>query len=107
MIRVAVAGLYTGIVEDGLRLHAWREPQLLALESQLKETDLLWPVIEAFREERAATTRTFETTPPRQLMKLFGYHSSPTSWPEVVENSIFNGMLNCMPRGWYYQNMAA
>jgi hypothetical protein len=104
---VVVAGLYTEIVEDGLRLHAWREPQLVAIERQLKDTDLLWPVMEAFREERAATIRTFETTPPRQLVKLFAYRPSPTSWRELVENSIFKGMLVCMPRGWFYQNMAA
>jgi hypothetical protein len=96
MINVAVIGLYTGIVEDGLRLHAWREPQLLAIEQQLQNTDLLAPVVEAFREERAATCRTFETTRRSELVKLFNF-----------ENPVSRLALAFVPRGWFYQNMAA
>ncbi len=95
MINVAVTGLYAGIVQDGLRLHAWREPQLLALERQLKDTDLLGPVVEAFKEERAATCRTFEITPRRELVKLFNFDRL---LPRLA--------VTCMPRGWFYQNMA-
>jgi hypothetical protein len=107
MINVAVAGLYVGIVEDGLRLHAWREPQLVAIERQLHDTDLLAPVVEAFREERAGIIRTFETTRPGELVKLFDYGSSPRSWREGLDASSFKLILTCMPRGWFHQNMAA
>ncbi len=95
MIDVAIAGLYAGIVEDGVRLHAWREPQLLAIERQLRQTDLLAPVVEAFREERAATCRTVEITPRRELVKLF----SPG-------DALSKLALRCAPLGWFYQNMA-
>jgi hypothetical protein len=96
MINVAVAGLYTGIVEDGLRLHAWREPQLLAIERQLSLTELLSPVVNAFNEELAAVCRTFETTKRPELIKLFSFGSSMSEW-----------VLAWMPRGWFYQNMTA
>jgi hypothetical protein len=95
MINVAVIGLYANIVEDGLRLHAWREPQLLAIEQQLQTTDLLAPVVEAFREERAATCRTFETIKRSELVKLFNLDSSAAKLA-----------LMSMPRGWFFQNMA-
>ena len=94
MIDVAVSGLYADTFEDGLRLHAWREPQLMAIERQLKETDLFTPVLEAFREERAGTSRTFETTSRRELLKLF----NPDPMSKLA--------LTWMPRGWFYQNMA-
>jgi hypothetical protein len=95
MIHVAVEGLFAGIVEDGLRLHAWHEPQLLEIEQQLKKTDLLGPVVEAFREERAATSRTFETTRRSELVKLFAFEGPSKK------------VITFMPRGWFYQNMAA
>ena len=38
MINVAIAGLYVKTIADGLREHAWQEPQLAALQEQLKES---------------------------------------------------------------------
>ena len=95
MIHVAIQGLYAGIIRQGLELHAWREPQLPALEQQLKETDLVAPVAEAFREERAATSRTFESTKRSELINLFAFEG------------LTKVVLRWMPRGWFYQNMAA
>ncbi len=96
MIYTAVVGLYTSVVEDGLRLHAWREPQLLAIERQLATTDLLGPLVEAFREERAATCRTIENTTSAELAKLFD---------TGLGQRLFTLTLTWMPRGWLYQNM--
>lgn len=96
MINVAVIGLYADIVEEGLRLHAWREPQLLAIERQLEDTDLLAPVVEAFQQERAGTCRTFEITKRGELVKLFN-----------VGGSMSKLVLRWMPKGWFFQNMAA
>lgn len=95
MINVAVIGLYVDIVEEGLRLHAWSEPQLLAIGRQLEDTDLLPQVVEAFEQERAGTCRTFEITKRGELVKLFN-----------VGGSMSKFALTCMPRGWFYQNMA-
>ena len=38
-------------IGEGLRLHAWREPQLAALQEQLKTVDVLPPVKEALMLE--------------------------------------------------------
>ena len=93
MINVAVVGLYAETIADGLRLHAWREPQLLALERQLQQTDLLAPVVQAFGEEWAAHLRTIEGTTRNELVKLIGA-SGPTPT-----------LLGWIPRGWLYQNL--
>jgi hypothetical protein len=106
MINVAVTGLYVGVVQDGLRLHAWHEPQLLAIERQLHEADLLAPVVEAFREERAATCRTFETTKPSEMVKLFDFGTAGRSWRDRFGDTAFKLIVRWMPRGWFYQNMA-
>src|SRR6185295_14800058 len=45
MINVAVTGLYANAIADGLRMHAWREPQLIELERQLGEINLT-PILE-------------------------------------------------------------
>jgi hypothetical protein len=105
MIDVAVIGLYASIIHDGLRLHAWREPQLLALQAQLAETDLLAIVQEAFREERAGVTRTFEVSSRRDLARLFEGGADPRGLREKLERSGFLLALTCAPRGWFYQNM--
>ena len=41
MIHETVTAIYTGVIADGLRSHAWREPQLAALQEQLKEINFL------------------------------------------------------------------
>ena len=40
MINVAVTGLYAETIADGFRLHAWQEPQMVALQKQLKQINL-------------------------------------------------------------------
>ncbi len=105
VIETAVTGLYVGIVQDGLRLHAWREPQLLAIERQLKDTDLLSPLVDAFRAERAASCRTFEITKTRELARLYSLERFPRDLGDGSRN-LQTLLLTWMPRGWYYQNMA-
>ncbi len=51
MINVAVTGLYTATIADGIRLHAWREPQLAALEAQLAKINLVPDLVDALKEE--------------------------------------------------------
>jgi hypothetical protein len=98
MINVAVIGLYVDIVEEGLRLRAWREPQLLAIGRQLEDTDLLPQVVQAFEQERAGTCHTFEITKRGELLKLFNAFNAV--------DSVSKFALTWMPRGWFYQNMA-
>jgi hypothetical protein len=102
MIEVAVTGLYTSVVEDGLRLRAWHEPELAAIERQLKDADLLESLVKALQAEQAGTTRTIEITRPGELARLFSL-GSPGNLRQLMSSL---GLL-AMPRGWFYQNMVA
>jgi hypothetical protein len=106
MINVAINGLYTQVIADGLRLHAWREPELAAMQKQLTDIRLLPLVRAAFVAERAATCRTLETTSPMELKKLLNLgDASRGVWGRLKNpTSLF---ITFAPRGWIYQNMCA
>jgi hypothetical protein len=106
MINAAVRGLFATTIGDGLRWRAWREPDLAALQAQLKLINVLLPLKQAFEKERVGTTYTMENTPSVKLLELF--MGSPSdgkkaSWT-VSKCSILGGFL---PRGWLYQNMVS
>jgi hypothetical protein len=87
------------VIADGLRWHSWTEPQLLALQAQLKEINLPALVNESLRDEPASSTRTIETLSSTKLKRLFSKHS----WSNSEFRMFF--VLNLMPRGWLYQNI--
>jgi hypothetical protein len=89
MINTAIRGLYATQVSEGVRLKAWREPQLAALEEQLKTVQILPPVKQAFDMERMQTCNTLDR--------------NTNTWT-TPGNSAFRGVF---PRGWGYQKMAA
>jgi hypothetical protein len=103
MINAAVFGLYKETLADGLKWYAWREPQLAALEEQLKTINILLPLQQSFEKERAATCHTLEYTPSVKLLELFMeiQPARQTRWT-TLKSSILGGLL---PRGWLYQNM--
>jgi hypothetical protein len=89
MIYNVVCGTEANLIESGLRLHAWQEPQLRALQAQLEATDVLSLVVAAFRSHWAATCRIYETTSPGELAKM-------------------DRMLGrWIPHGWLYQSLVA
>ena len=104
MIDVAISGLYTGVIADGLRLQAWREPELATIQKQLTDINLLPLVRAAFVAERAATCRTFETTSRTELKKLFFVGREPLGLWERLKNPTYL-LIGFAPRGWMYQNM--
>ncbi len=81
MINVAVTGLYVDTIAEGMRTHAWQEPQLTALQEQLKEINFfkeinLNPfVFGALQEEPAGLCRDAQILP---IMKLYRTKSVPT-----------------------------
>ena len=83
MINVAVTGLYVETVADGMRLEAWNESQLVALQKQLNEINLPPFVAEAFHEEQVGSCRIIEIYVLNKKNPKFPY------WP----------------RGWIYQNL--
>jgi len=103
MIDGAVRGLYASQIADGLRLHAWREPQLAALEEQLKSANVLAPLQQSFQHEPVGDCRLLETTPATPLLRLFAqsYPSVKINGWRELKVSVQGALL---PRGWIYQN---
>jgi len=98
MINVAVTGLYADMIADGLRKHAWREPQLAALEQQLGEIHLETFIAETFVDEPMFTLRTLETSSRADLVKLFIEWSGDSKKSTLL-------LLKYAPQGWLYQYM--
>jgi hypothetical protein len=97
MINVAVAGLYTDTVSEGLRQHAWQEPQLVELQKQFAEVNLTPFVLEALRTEPVSTCREIEIAPRAKLIGMFD------PGDRAKQTDKFRWWL--WPRGWIYQNM--
>jgi hypothetical protein len=101
MINVAVVGLYTDVIGEGFKLHAWQEPQLIALEKQLGDIRLAPLVAQAFRHTEVSSSTTLERSSRNALIKLFLNPGSDRSW---LQNRVAL-FLTYAPRGWFYQNM--
>jgi hypothetical protein len=113
MINVAITGLYVGTIQEGFRLHAWQEPQMAALQAQLKAINLPPLVLAALKTGQASSIHTFETTPAQKLADLFQMvtvvsHDHKTKSGDTFWRRLQNPMylfLELVPRGWLYQNM--
>jgi hypothetical protein len=94
MINVAVVGLYVDTIADGFRLHAWQEPQLIALQKQLGQINLALFLKESFHEEEVSACRTFQTA-----MAQFEIEPvpNPTLWQKIKYAKTSNFM-----RGFFY-----
>jgi hypothetical protein len=88
MVNQAVRGLYAAQVGEGLRLHAWREPQLTLLQEQLKTINVLGPVKEAFTAQAAIIYRALESVPSAGM----------------VRRTVLAGLY---PPGWGFRHVAA
>lgn len=96
MINVAVVGLYANTIEEGFQRNIWQEPQLVALQKQLSDTDLLPWVFEAFQTEPAAVCYSAQIVPPAEWANLGTDHKA--TWKSRL-------LWWFWPRGWTYQNM--
>ena len=109
MINVAVTGLYANTIADGMRMRAWHEPQLAAIQKQLEEVNLPPLVRLALQSEPAAVCRSIETLGFGRLMQAVSNpRHKPSLW-ERIWNWIKGLDMNIYalaPRGWLYQNMA-
>ncbi len=106
MINVAVRGIYADAIADGMRLHAWHEPQLAALEEQLKQINLLPPVRQSVEMERVGHCYYLETEVSARMgyeLFKFSYSDKTGSWTDLKDSVI--GRL--IPRGWVYHNIVA
>jgi len=106
MIEGAITGLYVEVIHDGLRLGAWREPQLSALQAQLEKIHLGPLLVAGLSSERAAICRTIESASPSEFASAFASDRTPRNrWEELNRPGFF--VLTFAPRGWRYQSMAA
>jgi hypothetical protein len=104
MIQVAIGGCYTSVVADGLRLQAWREPQLATLQRQLSEVHLLSAFVKSLHTEGAAGSRTLETAMSSKLADLYQFGRNDVSLLDRLKSGSLP--MNLGPRGWLYQNRA-
>lgn len=114
MVDAAITGIYLGVVEDGLRLGAWREPQLAAISEQLRGLDFLGLFVESTKLEGAASCRFLETAAAAKLAKALAQSGKMVAVAQTGKGGSVGGgggllalALRCAPRGWFYQNMAA
>ncbi len=109
MFDVALTGIYSRVVADGLRLHAWHEPQLSKLQQQLQEIDLLPSLVNALELERAKWCRFFETATPAQCETRFSQCTYPpgpisTNLLQQLQDPVYL-LFTFAPRDWIYRNM--
>jgi hypothetical protein len=100
MVEVATTGIYAKTVADGLKLHAWREPDLKVLQQQLAEIDSLPPLADALRAERAAAIGIIEVAMADRRNNKEGA-SGKRAGGRLPEIKFFG-----MPGGWLLQNYA-
>jgi hypothetical protein len=112
MINVAISGLYISTIADGFKPHGWQEPQLAALQEQLKAVNLPPFLVAAFKTELAASTHTFETTPAPKIADLFSMVNVITDNRKAKAVTFWRRLHNPMylflklaPSGWWYQNL--
>jgi hypothetical protein len=103
MIEVAVTGLYTKVVHDGLDLNGWRDAELLRIQNQLAGIDLPQLLARTFDCERVAACELLEKSTPAERAKIFGYRSR-NLWEKLSHPEDL--LLELAPQGWFYQNMA-
>jgi hypothetical protein len=88
MVNQAVREVYAAQIAEGLRLQAWREPQLATLQGQLETVNVLVPVAAAFTTQAASAYRALESVPSAGMVRR-------------------TVLARLCPRGWGYQHVAA
>lgn len=103
MINVAITGLYTTTVQDGLRAHAWKESDLAALQAQFKEVDLGPDIYSAFQCEQTHIVRLGERSNFEKLLtgELFGYGQGKPWYGKIWQHTLYT----LFPQGWIDQNI--
>jgi len=113
MVETAVTTIYANAVADGLRLHAWREPQLDMIQNQLAEVRLLPMLAEALRHDRAKRLCVLENflTATEKKSAAGSFETNRWRKNESLETGaealLMRGWKLGAPRGWFDQNRAS
>jgi hypothetical protein len=104
MIETAITGIYMDVVADGFRLGVWREPQLAALQEQLKEVNLPPLLRSAFVTERASICWMLENQNAASLRQALAFPpTSQSFWQRFQDPKAL--LVSLAPHGWSHQNM--
>ncbi len=112
MINVAIVGVYVQALAEGFQGQAWQDMQLTALQEQLAEINLAPCFAQALRWEGAATSRSAEIMEPRRILTMVSVSANPENKKSFLDNlwggiiTLPSRLVNQVPRGWIYQNMA-
>ena len=102
MINTAIHGVYLAGVQDGFRLHAWREEDLAALQKELEQTDLHTPVFAGFEFEEMAAVWNGERP---DFMKNIVSERKIYGQPITFRDRLQVWAYRAMPQGWSYENV--
>ncbi|MDB6021327.1 MAG: hypothetical protein JWQ04_1184, partial [Pedosphaera sp.] len=105
MINSAVTGLYVSTLADGLRLQVWREPELAALEEQLKQINLPPLLAQSLDCTRVSSCHVIETLTADNMDRVIAGSDRPQDPWQKLRDPTYR-FLKFAPRGWAYQNMA-
>ncbi len=97
MIETAIAGLYVGVVAEGLGRHTWREPQLAVLQEQLRQINLPLLLAKSLRAARAGLLQILASGQPEIFAEVVN-QGSPRRRVDLVSHRSW------LPRGWQQQN---
>ena len=104
VIDAELAGMHANVVADGLRLNAWQEPQLAALQTQLEEVDLRPSLARAFADGPAFTCSAIEKVIVAQRSHLYLFGSSSLSLLQRLKYARYL-LYDMVPRGWFYHGL--
>ena len=98
---VTVIDIY--VIADGLSLHAWREPQLAALQEQLQKINFVSDIKQVML---AGPARVSDYYPTITAFNLGEIYFGGFLWPSNAWTSLKATVVgHLIPRGWVYQNM--
>ncbi len=103
LIHETVTAINTSVIADGLRWHAWREPQLAALQEQLKKINFVSDLRLAFLNGQARISHYYDNITPSELgdSVLRHFIEETNAWTHL-KSSVVGHLI---PRGWVRQNM--
>jgi hypothetical protein len=115
MISVALHGLRASVIEEGMAEGAWREPQLVALQKSLAQTNLPAIALFGIEAERSRICSSIQFLSRKKLGDLLAeeilapekYWGQRTSVGLRLLARVVDVILQVIPRGWLYQNQCA
>ena len=98
LVRIAALAIDLQTIREGLLRHAWTDPQLAQIETNLAALNLLAEHKGAIYGELAFQVEGLD------YLRRQGWRSSPMDYMDTSGNSSSTMPTTLFPSGWYYQN---